>query len=828
MSGSDDPFGRVGRELAGGDAGGSRRPSGDGEYVAPVPASAPSAPSQHPRKGKAARRWAYRDASGGVLGYVDRFDTADGKEVLPLTLWRVAGELRWTWKAMPASRPLYGLQALAERPATPVLVVEGEKAADAAQERFPEFVVVTWAGGSKAAAKSGWGSLAGREVIVWPDADAPGASAAEAVGALALKAGAASVAQVKLPAGLPAGWDLADPWPPLFGPHAAADVIARARAAKACTTWPRSYEADEAGLWWCPAPTEKDEAPSRVWVCAALNVVAAARDEDGGDWSVVVEFRDPDGRTKREIIGRGELAGDGTEVRRRLMSAGLQMATGAKARERLQAALAGVHSSERARLAASTGWKGGLYVLPHRSVGAAAESVIFRGRPGGTHHGERGSLAAWREQVAAKAVGNGLLAFGLSAAFAGPLLRLMSVAEGGGFHIRGSSSTGKTTVLRAAGSVWGGGGELGFAQSWRNTDNALEAVALAHNDGLLALDELRQLDPSAAGAAAYALAAGVSKGRLRADAELKPRPTWRVMVLSAGEIGLADMIRLSPSRDKAYAGQEMRFIDLPADMGADLGAWEVLHGAETPARFSQDLRAATDAHFGHAGPLFVERLLAHRDKLVAKAEKIAGLFMQEEGLSDDTGQARRVAARFGVVAAAGELATDLDVTGWPAGEAQAAAAVLFRRWGRAFGRNVEREDQEAVDRVRAFIGRYEHSRFRLLKEGLSEADHIAEDEARREAESTGKFREGEARSLDAAGWKGNREGDGLTFYFPPEFWRDDLFAGMDAVRAARALRDAGFLLQQPCDGAKRLTCKVRVTGGQARNLYAVSHRILDA
>src|SRR3954453_13569406 len=111
----------------------------------PVPADAPRAIPSH-RLGKSAARWPYHDANGNLLGLVVRFDNQDGsKDVLPLTYCRnvETGEAAWRWLAFPKPRPLYGLDRLATNPAAPVLIVEGEKAADAAAKRFLDHVVVT-------------------------------------------------------------------------------------------------------------------------------------------------------------------------------------------------------------------------------------------------------------------------------------------------------------------------------------------------------------------------------------------------------------------------------------------------------------------------------------------------------------------------------------------------------------------------------------------------------------------------------------------------------------------------------------------------------------
>jgi putative DNA primase/helicase len=59
---------------------------------------------------------------------------------------------QWRWLGFPKPRPLYGLDRLAARPDAPVIVTEGETAADAAAELLPDHVAITSPGSSKAAA----------------------------------------------------------------------------------------------------------------------------------------------------------------------------------------------------------------------------------------------------------------------------------------------------------------------------------------------------------------------------------------------------------------------------------------------------------------------------------------------------------------------------------------------------------------------------------------------------------------------------------------------------------------------------------------------------
>lgn len=181
--------------------------------LVPVPDAAPVPPDAHPVLGKPSARWFYADGEDRLLGLANRFDAPDGsKQFRPSTLWERERDRRreWRWEAWPASRPLYGLDRLAERPKAPVVVCEGEKAADAAARLLPDHVVVTSPNGAKAAAKADWSPLAGRRVVVWPDADPPGRVYGEAVVALAREAGAAIAAVLTPPEDVPEGWDAAD------------------------------------------------------------------------------------------------------------------------------------------------------------------------------------------------------------------------------------------------------------------------------------------------------------------------------------------------------------------------------------------------------------------------------------------------------------------------------------------------------------------------------------------------------------------------------------------------------------------------------------------
>lgn len=119
------------------------------------------------------RYWEYKDLEGKLLFYVARYHYADGRKDYNSFSWN-AKTSSWVRKMWPTARPLYGLEYLGN-PKTPdksVLIVEGEKACDAARELLGSYYIcVTWMGGVNAIAKTDWTSLYGRQVTIWPDAD---------------------------------------------------------------------------------------------------------------------------------------------------------------------------------------------------------------------------------------------------------------------------------------------------------------------------------------------------------------------------------------------------------------------------------------------------------------------------------------------------------------------------------------------------------------------------------------------------------------------------------------------------------------------------------
>nr|MCH9625398.1 hypothetical protein [Chlamydiales bacterium] len=135
-------------------------------------------------------RYTYRDEDGKELFHVLRLEDKQqlGKKiVLPLSYGYYKGneeDAQWSLKGYQSEkRPLYNQQLLKEHPNAKVLIVEGEKAADAASKIFPreKIICLTWSGGAGAVSKSDWKPLRGRDAIIWPDNDKAGFEASDSI-----------------------------------------------------------------------------------------------------------------------------------------------------------------------------------------------------------------------------------------------------------------------------------------------------------------------------------------------------------------------------------------------------------------------------------------------------------------------------------------------------------------------------------------------------------------------------------------------------------------------------------------------------------------------
>lgn len=206
-----------------------------GEYPAPtLKRISPSLAKMYTEEA----RYPYKNEKGELLFYVLRLveKTNPNKKITPplsYGRWEL-NKPTWSLKGFQDKlRPIYNLDKLYEMPSATVLIVEGEKTADAASKLFKNqnIVSVTFSGGAGAVVKTDWRHLMGRDVIIWPDNDQAGFKAAEQLVSELRKQGVSSLKVVDtalLNRFFPQKWDLADRLPEGIQETYIQDLILRA------------------------------------------------------------------------------------------------------------------------------------------------------------------------------------------------------------------------------------------------------------------------------------------------------------------------------------------------------------------------------------------------------------------------------------------------------------------------------------------------------------------------------------------------------------------------------------------------------------------------
>ncbi len=456
-----------------------------------------------------------------------------------------------------------------------------------------------------------------------------------------------------------------------------------------------------------------------LWICSALQVIAKTRDDKSGEWGRLLEWIDDDGINHQWAMPLALLQGDSSDVRRELARLGLTISPSKLARDLLSSYIQVFPIEARARCVDKLGWHDGIYVTASEAIGESTEQIVFQNANSlEPALSTAGSVEDWRNSIGRLAEGNSRLIFAISTAFA-PCLANLIGEDSGGFHFRGASSSGKTTALKVAASVWGK--PESYIRLWRSTANGLEGLAAVHNDGLLILDELSQMDPKDAGECAYLLANGQGKTRASRCGTAKQSMRWSLLFISAGEETLSAL--MAKAGQRTNAGQEIRLADIEADAGANMGLFETLHEQPTPAKLALVLKEAASQSYGAVGMEWLRKIVSHRQQLVGVLANKMQQFAEQVTNVNHSGQIQRVARRFALVAAAGEFASHFGLTGWPKGAAKQAAAQCFKDWLEDFGSNGNREDRAILSQVRAFFESHGASRFDNTREPNNERIH---------------------------------------------------------------------------------------------------------
>ncbi len=440
---------------------------------------------------------------------------------------------------------------------------------------------------------------------------------------------------------------------------------------------PTSYEINDSGVFYIKLLKTKGGETKEIpeFVSGPCWISALTRSNQGTEWGYQLHWIDQDENEQSMAFPARKLSEPRAPIAGDLASLGLKIVPGCE--RRLMAYLGSfcLPSEYRIQSTSQLGWTTGIndvpvFVLPNRAIGIAdGERVVFQPEEHSSstrNMHRKGSLKQWQGFVAKQCNSNPTLLFALCAAFAAPLLKFASL-DSGGFHFYGTSSKGKTTTLQAATSVWGCGADPAVSESsyigrWNTTGNAIEATAAAHNDLLLALDEIGTCDSKNFGKVIYDLFGGRGKSRLQKNSALQPERTWRILGLSSGEISVRQKIEEETSR-RAMTGQLIRMIDIPIEI-EDRGVIQNSYGMDSKT-FVDNFKKQCGEYYGTAGPVFIEKLLETvpdttqlRQLVQIKIDKHERDLSKGKKLES---YQQRVIRRFAVVAVAGHLAIKFEI-----------------------------------------------------------------------------------------------------------------------------------------------------------------------
>jgi putative DNA primase/helicase len=492
---------------------------------------------------------------------------------------------------------------------------------------------------------------------------------------------------------------------------------------------------------------------------------------------IIIEFKNCDGHERRVFIPNALLTGDSGRLGAALYEVGFELDHGDGPRKALKRYLSNHNCSKRIIVAPRTGWltDRGLRValvladeiLDTSDVG---DPIILDPSYKSAKVDRRLTFEEWRKDAPRLARKHLLARFRMSTAFAGLLLGPTG-EEGGVFNLYGESSGGKSSIDNLAMTVWGRGHRYdGYGQTWSVTANGAELTFGSHNDLVLFMDDTSTADPREVAKVIYMSVSSQGKTRATTDINVRKPPPFRVLIMSSGERSNIDLLKENKLR--VTPGFMVRAPDIPAigkDKTSTIGPGAAFDASDKDwnAWVVEAAKVSVTA-YGTAGPEFARRYIAAGIKDDDVREMI-DKFVASRDLIDPHGQVRRVARKFGLIAAAGELAIKLGVLPWEKGEALEAAVYAFDLWLGRRGTSGSLDLKQALERIQSLFEKSSDARF----------DVLGSDTLRQPAPNR-------------LGWvKGN--GDNRRWHMLPETFQREICAGFDAPTLISELLKRGVL-----------------------------------
>lgn len=487
---------------------------------------------------------------------------------------------------------------------------------------------------------------------------------------------------------------------------------------------PEGFRLNANGLYQVNDKGDQHLVAGPVWVSGATRSV-----DGSAEWGLIVTFLDQDTQLRELAISMVRIHEARAPLVGELAGMGLRIIPGKQNQLMAYLGLFDLPANFRRRSVGKLGWiscsetESPQFMTPTEVIGLAEDDGRILYQP--AQHSpttrtmkQKGTLEQWKLNVATPCIDEPFLYFAIASAFVGPLLGYAN-QDCGGVHFYGTSSRGKTTTLQVASSVWGPGSDPAHSSDsyltrWNSTQNALEAIAAAHNDSCLVLDEIGTCDARDIGRTIYDLFGGQGRKRLNQNADLKASRTWRTWVLSSGEISSRQ--KIEEGGQSAKLGHSIRLLDIP------IGNSITTEGKGRD--YVDNLKRQSERFYGAASREFIRRLLLKfsnfseiRTYVRSQLDDVTKRYLAGKNL--DSAQERAI-KRLLLVHVAGVMATELKVLPGDLLDVQNAVTLIIKLW---LGDSANlTESTRVLRQVRDFI-QSEGARFRDSKQ----ADHSPRD-----------------------------------------------------------------------------------------------------
>jgi hypothetical protein len=430
-------------------------------------------------------------------------------------------------------------------------------------------------------------------------------------------------------------------------------------------------------------------AKDRIDPVAWSHQFGLARKTERQNWRHHFRITERNGNQSSFELPREKLAGTGASAIRSLMKAGIHVVGRDAAREALLQFLNFKPKHEIVRLP-RVGWaqvgSHWIFVRPDEVIMPAgmpkAQSTTYVLDAAATRHGLHvaGTAAEWAAEVATPLRGNSNAALSFATFLAAPLLCWAS-EPGGGNHMHGRSTIGKTMLSDAGQSIYGWPLETAddaFGVTWAGSEAGFDALARARTDLGLPLDEITLADRRTAEQVVYKLASGTKGPRASSTGQLRETAHASVLVLSTGEKSLTQVIG-----NALQEGARKRLVDVPAEVQRG-SAFETIPRERIHIE-SKPLFDAMKHYHGAVGRDWQHYLVdlgpdqikaqlhQHREALLALPEVVA---VAEKAHP----QVRAVINRFALYAAALRMAITAGLLPWSVEDADAGIVACMQRW----------------------------------------------------------------------------------------------------------------------------------------------------